>query len=403
MNNKIIFSILAVVVGVSAFTVIKYKKKRITANQAFLIESPVKKDLIQYVSSTGNLRAKDFLSIGALESGKVIEILADDNDVVKKNQVLVILDNGVGDAAVKQQQATLVEVEAIFAFQTKFFARQKALFESGQLSGNLFDSYKKDFEVAKAKVDQTKAALRQEQQRYDNLFIKSPEDGMVIAKNVDLGQMVTSQLQATVLFEVAKDLRKMEARIDVDESDIGMIKEGQNATFVVDAFPKERFTAKVKQVEYQAKNIDNVVTYATILEVENLDLKLRPGMTTNVDIKVAEVDNALCIQNKALRINKLTLEQAALKADYTVQEAASLDSEKPIGKKIKLDQESIWIVVNNTLKQVPVELGSTDGKFTQITKGLTKNDKVITEVLDVTRENLLLKGMFGKPGGIGSK
>jgi len=403
VNKKIIFSIVAVIAVAASYSVIRYKKQSTKSAQAFLIEKPIKKDLVQYVSSTGNLRAKDFISVGSLEAGKVVEILVDDNDVVKKNQVLAILDNGIGDTAVKKLEATLAEAKAVLAYQTKFHARQKALFEAGQLSGNLFESYTKDFDVAKAKVDQVSAALKLEKQRYDNLFIKTPEDGLVIAKRIDLGQMVTAQLQATVLFEIAKDLHEMEARIDIDEADIGMVKEAQNATFVVDAFPKLKFDAKVKQVEYQAKIIDNVVTYATILRVENPDLKLRPGMTTNVDIKVAEVNNALCVPNKALRINKLSLEQTAQRSGYIVKPMESANGEKPIGKKIKLDQETIWIVDNKTIKQVAVELGSTDGKYTHVTSGINEKDGIITEILDVTRENLLLKGMFGSAGGIGKK
>ncbi len=241
---------------------------------------------------------------------------------------------------------------------------------------------------------QTEAELERQTKEYENLFIKAPDDGIVIAKEIDLGQMITSQLQATVLYMIAKDLRKMEAHVDVDEADVGMVKEGLEATFRVDAFPKLKFEAKVKQIRYLAKIVDNVVTYATILDVDNPELKLRPGMTTNVDIKVAEVKNALVVHNKTLRINSTLLEEVAKKLGYELQRIPDTTE--------KTELDHVWIVDGKKFKQVKVELGVREGAYTQIiSDAITDETQIVSEVSELKRENILLKQMLGKPGGIG--
>ena len=209
--------------------------------------------------------------------------------------------------------------------------------------------------------------------------------------------MITARLQATVLFIIAKDLKLMEAHIDVDEADVGMVKEGQEATFTVDAFSKLTYNTKIKQIRYSAKNVENVVSYATILDVDNSNLKLRPGMTANVDIKVAQAQNALVVPNKALRINRDFLEKVANKIGFKL--------EKITGEKTKDEFDSIWFVENeDTFKEMEIELGAKEEGFTQIIdKNINSNTEIVTEVEELKRENMFLKQIFAKPGTIGRK
>lgn len=393
------------------FIVFKYLKKKYDHQNSNPITTtkPIYKDLVQFVNSSGNLKAKDQITIGSLVAGKIEKLLADDNDMVKKGQVLAILDDGVGDSNVKKAQADLIEAKANLEYQEKFYQRQKSLYKSGQLSQNAFDQYTQAYKVAKVRVEQTKALLELAEKTYANLFIKSPDDGIVIARKVDLGQMVTALLQASVLFELAKDLTDMEAWIDVDEADIGMIKEGQDALISVDAFPKLRFNAKVLRIQYLAKNVDNVITYATVLSVKNPDLKLRPGMTTNVDIKVSESAHALSIPNKAFRINVQNLEAACeltnkklIKANDESLAPKTDAEKKAAGKISQTHKEYVWIFEDaSTVRQIEVQLGTTDGKFTDIKQGISPTSEVIIEVEPIKKENVLLKGILGKPTGIG--
>ena len=383
-----IASVIIIIIGSIYFL------KKNTAPKTFPYKTvkPQLKNLEQYVNSSGTLQAKDQINVGSLLSGKIEKIIADDNDVVKKNDVLAILDNGIGDSNVKKTKALLNESQANLKYQQSFFERQKALYKSNQISKDLFEKYDKDLQVSKAKVMQLEAELEIAEKRYENLFIKSPDDGIVIARKIDLGQMVTSQLQATTLYIIAKDLKKMEAKVDIDEADIGMIKEGQKAYFYVDAFPKKIFKAKVKEIQYQAKIIDNVVTYATILDVSNKDLKLRPGMTTNVNIKVAKEKRALVVHNKALRMDVKLIEQLAKHLDYEFEKLSTEETKS----KTKID--TLWILDDRlfekqTFRQIKVETGIVQGRHTQITNGIGESDNIVIEVVELNRKNKLLEQM----------
>ena len=306
----------------------------------------------------------------------------DDNDFVEKDQVLVELDNGIGYSNVKKAKAALIRAEATFNYQEEFYARQTALYKSGQLAKNTYEAYTRDYLASKAALLEAQASLEISQQTYDNLFIKAPEAGVIIAKKVNLGQMITAQFQATELFIIAKDLKKMEAEIDVDESDIGLVAVGQDAFFTVDAFPRKTFKAKITQINYDYRVVDNVITYGVILEVENPELKLRPGMTTNVNINVATKKQSTCIPNKALRINKNILKTIASTQNIGFEEIERVATKKHL--------ETVWVLQNNTFREIPVKLGINDGKYTEVKKGLTTNDLVVIEALDPKRENPVL-------------
>lgn len=403
MKSKLIFFISVLILAIAGGGIFVKKKREKNKIIPLITEKPLLKQVVQLVTASGNLKAKEQISVGSLVAGKVVEIKVEDNDLVKENQILAILDDGVGDSEVKRLKATLAEVRANAEYLTKYYNRQKELYKSGQISQNSFDQVTQDYKVALAKVDENLASLEKAQKTYDNLFIKSPANGIVIAKRVDLGQMVTAQLQATVLFEIAKDLHEMEAWLDVDEADVGVVKEGQEAIFTVDSFPKKHFEAKVKRIQYQAKIIDGVVTYATVLDVQNPKLKLRPGMTANVELKVAENAKALVIPGKALRLNPANVEYVAGKLRYKFEKISA--EQKVDGQKSKkVVRDYIWVREGGVLKQIEVKLGINDGKYIEVLKGLTENTDVIVEVEPAPRENQLGK-IFSSPvgGGIGKK
>lgn len=392
-NKFLWFIVICLLIGAGILWYFKTSQK--DDEPLFFTETPFKQDIIQYVNSSGTLKAKEQITIGSLEAGRVIKVLADDNDVVKTGQVLAILDNGIGDSELKQKKALLNETKAKLKYEEKFFARQKQLYESKQISTDLFEKYTRDLEVLTNNVLQTEAVLDVAQQTYDNLFIKSPANGVVISKKVDLGQMITARLQATVLFIIAKDLHQMEANVDVDEADVGLVHEQQEACFTVDAFPKKEYHSKVKQIKYLAEIVDNVVTYGVILDVDNPNLKLRPGMTTDVDIKVAQAKDALLVKNRTLRISDNILETVAKKLDYKFIKFPIKDR----GPKIDL----IWIFENgDTFRQIKVKTGAREGSLTQIISNeINENTKIVSEITAIERENVLLKQLFAKPGTIG--
>lgn len=377
-HKTLILAILAfIILPVGAYFF--FTKKTAAIIKLYTAEKPVTKDLTQYITASGRLKALEQITVGSLVAGRVVKLHVDDNDAVEKNQVLVELDDGVGYSAVKKAQAALDQAKANAAYQEVFFQRQTALYDAGQLAKDTFQSYEKTYLTAKAQVLASEADLEISRQTYDNLFIKAPAKGTIISRKVDLGQMVTAQLQATELFIIARDLKKMEAEIDVDEADIGVVRIGQEAEFTVDAFPQIQFEAKVKQINYSYKVVENVITYATLLDVNNPDLTLRPGMTTNVSIKVADTPGALCIPNKVLRVNAKTLAAVAKKEELQIEELVRTQKTKNIS--------TVWTFENDKFKEVEVKLGVNDGQFVQVLSGITPETNIVTEAFDPNREN----------------
>jgi HlyD family secretion protein len=360
----------------------------------YVIEKPTRRDITQFVSATGNLKAKDQISIGSLVAGKIETILVDDNDVVKKGQTLATLDNGVGKSGVDQLSAQLEQAKAQLKYQQHFFKRQKALYDVGEVSDNQFDQITLQYELAVAKVDEIKAMLEIEEKKFKDLRVRAPEDGTVIAKSVDVGQMITSQFDAKILFQIAKDLKDMEVYSDVDEADVGLVKDGQEARFTVDAFPNRLFTTKVHRIQYFAKTVDSSITYAAVLRIANPNQELRPGMTANVEIKVAERKQVLSAPYSALRINGPQVEQYAKAHGMGCEK---LPTDKHVGAKV----ESLWILENNAFKQIRVTFGARDGSYIEIKDGLNESQKIITRFLVVKDNADILKSMMG--GGLGSK
>ena len=393
MNKKRLIIAISVTVAIVAAGVFFFKKSSKPEKPLYTTQKAVCKTLTQFVNSSGRLQAEEQITVGSLVAGRVIKIHVNDNDVVKKGQLLIELDDGIGDSEVKRLRAQLKEQVAQLEYQKNVYDRQRALYRSKQISQEAYEKQRKDLKQIRARVEQTAASLESAQKRYDNLFIKSPDNGIVIARKVDLGQMVTAQLQATELFKIAKDLTKMEARVDVDESDIGLIEQGQKTFFTVDAFPQNEFTAKVKQVRYKSNIIDNVVTYEVILDVKNNNLHLRPDMTCNVDIQIACVKDSFCIPNKAFRINVKTLRENAKILGFTVEEIKN--------KNERIRNEHIWVLENNTFKEVSVKTGARANGHTQAKTGIDGSSEIVTSVHKLNRENPLIKsGMFGNKKGL---
>ena len=385
--------IIFILVGLVVSGYIYFRKKNKKQIQYFQTTQALQKDLKQYVNASRNLKARDEIIVGSLVAGRIIKILAEDNDFVTEGTILAELDDGKNYSGVKRAQALLAKSKAQKNYYVRFVKRQEAIYKAGQLSQNAFEEYTRQLETAVADVVEKQAQVEIADQEYHNLFIKSPANGIVIAKKVSLGQMITSILQATELFVIAKDLHFMEVNVDVDEADVGMVKEGQTAHFTVDAFPRHKFAGKVTQVRYLAKIVENVVTYAAIIEVDNPNLKLRPGMTADIYIKVAGATNAFCVPNKALRVHDKTLEKIARKLGYKYIDESDKD--------LLNTNEYLWIVENKIFKKVPVTFGINDGRHTQILSGIDENTVVLSEAYDPNEENLLLKAAFKSKSGIG--
>lgn len=328
------------------------------------------------VSATGTVKPVDQVDVGAEISGLVAELMVDYNDQVKAGQVLARLDTSLLEAKVRQSEANLLsaqamvaEAEASLQLAEVTAKRTQTLADNRYASASARDKdlaelarARAALQSAQAGVKVAEAVLTSDRSNLDKATIRSPVDGVVIARKVELGQTIVASLQTPVLFTVARDLADMELSLDVDEADIGHVATGQKATFTVDAYPTRLFDAEVTSVRLAPKSDQGVVTYEVLARVANPDLALRPGMTATADVVGAVRENVLLVPNGALRFTPPGIGYDTL-------------------AKLPPDQGRVWLPADGSPKAVVVTLGLTDGRNTEVTaEDLRPGTTVITDI-----------------------
>jgi HlyD family secretion protein len=353
------------------------------------------------VMATGTLKPTNQVDVGSELSGIMETVEVQYNDRVKVGQVLATLDASRYEAQVNQSKASLASAKAqvLNAEATEKEAQIKLdrLKEVWQTSSGKVPS-KTDIDAAEAalqrarasvatanaQVSQAQATLEENQTNMSKLVIKSPVNGIVLSRAIEPGQTVAASFQAPVLFTLAEDLSRMELYVDVDEADVGQVKEGQEATFTVYGYPDKTFKAHITQVRYGAKTISGVVTYETVLAVDNSELLLRPGMTATAEIMINRLENVLRIDNAALRYTP----SAKDKMTYSDQKPNFFKrifagppgpgKEEKEEKSQDKNMKDVWVLRNNALVPVKVTTGVTDGIMTEVIGGdIRPGDKVV--------------------------
>jgi HlyD family secretion protein len=313
MKKAVVTLLVLVAIGGSGYAYYRYTK---APPAPAVTTAPVTRgDIVDRVGATGTLQAVTTVQVGTQVSGTIQNLYADFNSIVKKGQVLARLDPSLFQTQIEQARANLIRSQAdldrlkvtLDDARTKL-ARAKELSDRQLLPRSELDaaeievrSADAQIRSAQAQVTQAQASLNQNQVNLAHTVIDAPIDGLVISRNVDVGQTVAASMQAPTLFVLAADLTKMQVIANLDESDVGRIRPGQRVSFRVDAYPAEDFSGTVAQVRLQPIVQQNVVTYATVIDVPNVDLKLKPGMTANVNIEIARKENVLRVPNGALR------------------------------------------------------------------------------------------------------
>jgi HlyD family secretion protein len=365
----------------------------------FATETATRSNLVVTVQATGNLAPTNEVEVGSEVSGLVDVVYVDDNDHVKKGQVLARLDTSKlqdqvvnARAAMTSSQAKVLQAGATVKESEANLTRLRQVF---QLSGGKVPSKaemetaeatatraKADEASAKAAVEQAQASLSSAEINLRKATIFSPIDGVVLSREVEPGQTVQASFSAPTLFTLAENLTQMELQVDVDESDVGSVREGQPATFTVNAYTTRKYPANVTRVGYGSQTKDNVVSYKTLLTVNNDDLSLRPGMTATAEITIVKRENALLVPNAALRF-----EPPAVDANQNRSVVSRIMPGPPRGMfqqrratTSKNGEQKVWVLENGVPVQVPVTVGATDGRHTEITGGgLKVGMAVITE------------------------
>ncbi len=379
--------VVIVIVAVAAWAMSGGKKEE---DINFKEEKVALKTLQNSVTATGTIEAVTSVTVGTQVSGIVNKLYVDYNSQVKKGQVIAELDKTNLLSELNTAKANLASAQSSLNYQAANMERYKTLYKKGLVSADEYENALLTYRQAKEQVASSKENVQRAQTNLGYATITSPIDGTVISKSVEEGQTVAASFNTPELFTIAKDLTNMQVVANVDEADIGGVKEGNRVTFTVDAYPDDTFEGTVKQVRLEATTTNNVVTYEVVISAPNADLKLKPGLTANVTIYTQERSGVLAVANKALRFTP---------------------TKETVGKDMKIvdckGKNKVWTLNGNTLTAHPVTIGQTDGINTEITKGLKQGDKIVTEiVVNVPEEEdapQQSQGLISGPGPRGKK
>ncbi len=379
MRRRVIWGGVILILGVAAFAAFGRGGAQRSGKARFETAAVDRGRVVARVTATGTLSALVTVQVGSQVSGRIQELYVDFNSPVRAGQLLARIDPQLFQAAVEQARANLAAAEGNLArarAQSVDAARQhdraRALLENEQLIAQAdVDTADANAQAAAAQVQamqgavaQAQAALHQAQVNLEYTRIISPIDGLVISRNVDIGQTVAASLQAPTLFSLAQDLRKMQVDTDVSEADVGRLRSGMAASFTVDAFPGDRFQGLVRQIRNAAQTVQNVVTYNAVLDAPNEDLRLRPGMTATVTFVSAEKNDVLRVPNAALRFRP----------------PADLATAQPA--KSSPDQRTVWRLRGERPAPVLIRVGLSDGSVTELVEGdLKQGDALVTEAV----------------------
>ena len=343
------------------------------------------------VTATGTIEAVTSVTVGTQVSGIVNKLYVDYNSQVKKGQVIAELDKTNLLSELNTAKANMASAQSQLNYQSANMKRYQTLYQKGLVSADDYENALLTYRQAKEQVATAKEQVQRAQTNLGYATITSPIDGTVISKSVEEGQTVAASFNTPELFTIAKDLTNMQVVADVDEADIGAVKEGDRVTFTVDAYPDDTFEGTVKQVRLQATTTNNVVTYEVVISAQNADLKLKPGLTANVTIYTQERAGVLAVVNKALRFTP---------------------TKETVGKDMKIvdckGKNKVWTLDGKTLTAHPVSIGQSDGMHTEIIKGLKAGQQIVTEIVvntpeDDSEDQQQSQGLISGPGPRGKK
>lgn len=362
-KNKIIMASAIVVIAAGIFFF--WPKGNLDLKQEYETTKVEKDTIKSIVTATGSIEPVTSVDVGTQVSGIISKIYVDYNSVVKKGQVIAELDKTNLISELNSAQANLTSSKSDYKYQKANYERYKNLYDKGLVSRNDYEVARLSFQKAAEDVKTKEENVKKAQTNLGYAIITSPIDGIVLGKDVEEGQTVASSYSTPTLFTIAQDLTDMQVVADIDEADIGNIKEGQKVSFTVDAFPDDTFSGVVTQVRQEAVTESNVVTYEVVISAPNKDLKLKPGLTANVSITTIERPDVVSVKSKALRFTP----SAANLKDVKIE-----DCKGP---------NKLWVKNGNVLKAYPVRIGVSDGTRTEILSGVPEKTEVIMSVKEL--------------------
>ena len=360
IDKKVWIALGVVVVAIIAYNLLSGGKKeeKVTFDTAKVEKTHIRTS----ITATGTIEPVTSVTVGTQVSGIVSKLYVDYNSVVKKGQVIAELDRTNLISELNTAKANLASSESSMAYEKANYNRYKTLYDKGLVSADEYESALLSYRKAKEDVSTKRESVNKAQTNLGYATITSPIDGVVLSKSVEEGQTVAASFNTPELFSIAQDLTDMRVIADIDEADIGGVKEGQRVSFTVDAFPDDHFEGHVTQVRQQATTESNVVTYEVVISAPNNDLKLKPGLTANVTIFTLEKNDVLAVPSKALRFIPT---EALLEKGQTISDCEG--------------EHKLWTLDGNTFKAHKVEIGTTNGIMTEIVSGISEGTEILTD------------------------
>ena len=360
VNKKVWIAVGVVAVLVIAWFLLSGGKKKETVS--FDTAKVENTNIQTSITATGTIEPVTEVTVGTQVSGIVSHLYVDYNSVVKKGQVIAELDRTNLISELNTAKANLSSAQSSAAYELSNYNRYKALYDKGLVSADEYESAQLSYLKAKEQVNTSRESVQKAQTNLGYATITSPIDGVILSKSVEEGQTVAASFNTPELFVIAQDLTDMRVIADIDEADIGGVKEGQRVSFTVDAFPDDTFEGSVTQVRQEATTESNVVTYEVVISAPNADLKLKPGLTANVTIYTLEKNNVLAAPSKALRFQP---NEALLKKGESIDDCEG--------------DHKLWTKEGPVFKAHKVEVGTTNGVMTEIVSGIEAGTEVLTD------------------------
>jgi HlyD family secretion protein len=392
-NIKRIIIVVAVLIALVLIWFLFIRKKETPVT--ILAEKPTNGYIAQSVTATGKIEPVDTVTVGTQVSGIIKYLYVDFNSKVKKGELIAELDKSLLQATVDQFKGNLLNAQSQLVFAKNNFNRQDLLFKTDAISKADYDSAVNTLDAAKANVLSAQAQVRSAQKNLAYADIYSPIDGVVLNRNISIGQTVAASFSTPTLFIIAKDITKMEVEANVDEADIGDVKSGNRASFTVDAFINDQFGGTVSDVRLHPTVSANVVTYTTIINAPNNDMKLKPGMTANIIIYTKEVKNAMLIPAKALtftpdsslmknyqivgKVSHKSMHKGnAVGGSPTANQVSHTAKSRNDTSGVNKQKALVWLLEGKKLVQKRIEIGLNDNTHVEVLSGLAATDMVIT-------------------------
>ncbi len=386
-RNIIIGGISVIILALVAYSFIG-------SNDTAVIEAKTvaakKGNVTTMVTATGTIEPTNQVDVGTQVSGVVEKIYVDYNSVVTEGQLIAELDKTNLKAAQTQAQASYDNAVSQRNYLQTIYERQKSLYDNQVISKSDFDDAVYNYETAKGTVIQRLSDLQSAKTNLGYANIYSPINGVVLSRAIEEGQTVAASYSTPTLFTIAEDLKEMQVEADVDEADIGEVKDGQRVSFTVDAYQGQEFEGVVTQVRLDPTITSNVVTYTVVIKADNPDLKLKPGLTATISIYTLELKNVLSVEAKAINFKPTPPEMMA----YNEQQNIRVDRPKDVPMPTEDGATQVWVLeANGAISPKEVTLGASDGVHVQILDGISENDKL---VYSLKSEN---PGTTESPGG----